>query len=144
MTRPKPNRRPLDRLQKFEPIAERVVRIHTAKARKVRVPTDGLPSSGQPRHHLIEVRHDHTRMAFAGRPEIIFHAEVQFDIAGPEPGASAGCKHGRLGNLSHPEYVDEKSARNRFLTRRHGQLHVMKAVKGHTRSLVVALMPDST
>ena len=92
-------------------------------------------------HYVVEIGDQDAGMTFAGRSEIVFDSEMQFDGAGAKPRATAGREGRRLIDLNHSEHADEKASGILLRIPRHCQLHMVKPVEGHRTDL--ASMPPS-
>ncbi len=125
------------RLEELQPVAEWVMRVHAPEARKVSVPADVLASVDQSVNHVVKIGDHNARVPLAGGSEIVFDPEVQFDVACPEPCATACREDGRLVDLGHAEDADEEVASGLLLGSRHGQLHVVEPIEGHATDLAL-------
>ncbi len=132
------------RLEELQPVAEWVMRVHAPEAGEVSVPADVLAGFDQSVNHVVKIGDHNARVPLAGWSEIVFDPEVQFDVACSEPRATACPEDGRLVDLGHAQDADEEVASSPLLGSRHGQLHVVEPIEGHTTDLASTGTPAGT
>jgi hypothetical protein len=90
------------------------------------------------RNYRIKVIDDERGMRLARGTKIQLDAEVELDVASPQPGAAALCKIGRFGDFCKSQLCDVKGTRLIFFTGGHGNLNVVDGKDCHSFTVNLA------
>lgn len=74
-------------------------------------------------------------MGLTSGAKVGLHAEMKFELGVLEPAPTTGSKVRWFGNVLDSEQSFVERDRFGFSTRRHRQLHVVKAIDGHGRRI---------
>lgn len=114
-------------LEKFQPVAEGILGIETARARQRIVVCDFDVVRLERRAQCNEIRNLEGRMRFLRGTKVRFNADVELLISTLEPAAAASTKGRRLFDLRQAQNRAIKFPRLRFAAWRRGKLDMVNA-----------------
>jgi hypothetical protein len=118
-------------LHQLDAIAKRIVNIATVVSFERFILDNAIASGLQSCNELPEVADDESRMSFPCGLEIGFHAQMNLQGTLFEPTSATPGEMGRFGHLTDTEDASIESACFLFPSRRHRELHMIKAVDRH-------------
>src|SRR5690554_1907769 len=118
-------------LDELDAVAEGVVNEAAPHARVAVVPLDRRAVGADARRELIEAAYPQCRMCLRRRTEVGVRAQVQLDVAGPEPGAAVRGQGGRLLHLAEAEDAGVELTSAVLAAWRHGEQDVVDGSGSH-------------
>lgn len=116
----------LGRLQKFDPVPERIGNVNPSKPFERFIRGWCMPCGSTSIGEVGKTSNQERRVGFRRRTKVGVHAEMEPQRPAAEPDAAALCQIGRLRFFDETEHACIEGPCLGFLTRWHGQLHVIE------------------
>jgi len=139
------NRPSCERLQEFKPVPVRILAIEPAHAGELGIEAHRVPGVAQPAGPGVQPGYEQARMGFAGRPEVLLDAEVNFDVMAPEPTTAACSQARRLLDFLQSKYATVEVAECWLASLGAGQLNMVdQGTRPIYLDIEIIAAPDGT